>query len=128
MTIVHYTHAKVKVEYAININHQLKGVVDYYLKCEHQLLIIAAKNAYLERGILQLAIELIAFDNWSPNDHHTLYGAVSIGNIWQFVILHRESKQIIKDVNLYRVPTDLEILMIILVNLMKNYPPLSEVN
>jgi len=120
MELIHYTHAKVRVEYGLNINNQLKGVVDYYIKADNQLLVIEAKNADLERGIVQLAVELIAFDNWSPIDHPILYGAVSIGNIWQFVILHRESKEITQDLNLYRVPNDLEILMKILVALMKN--------
>jgi len=120
MELIHYTHAKVRVEYALNINNQLKGVIDYYLKADNQLLVIEAKNADLERGIVQLAVELIAFDNWSIIDHPILHGAVSIGNIWQFVILHRESKQITQDLNLYRVPTDLETLMKILVALIKN--------
>jgi hypothetical protein len=121
MELIHYTHAKVRVEYGLNINNQLKGVVDYYIKADNQLLVIEAKNADLERGIVQLAVELIAFDNWSIIDHPILYGAVSIGNIWQFVILHRESKQITQDLNLYRVPNDLETLMKILVALMKNF-------
>jgi len=121
MELIHYTHAKVRVEYGLNINHQLKGVVDYYIKADNQLLVIEAKNADLERGIVQLAVELIAFDNWFPIDHPILYGAVSIGNIWQFVVLHRESKEITQDLNLYRVPNDLEILMKILVALMKNF-------
>ncbi|MEA5617334.1 hypothetical protein VB711_05700 [Cronbergia sp. UHCC 0137] len=120
MELIHYTHAKVRVEYALNINNQLKGVVDYYLKSDNQLLVIEAKNADLERGVVQLAVELIAFDHWSVIDNPILYGAVSIGNIWQFVILHRESKQITQDLNLYRVPNDLETLMKILVALMKN--------
>ena len=120
MELIHYTHAKVRVEYGLNINNQLKGVVDYYIKADNQLLVIEAKNADLERGIVQLAVELIAFDIWSPIDHPILYGAVSIGNIWQFVILHRESKEITQDLNLYRVPNDLETLMKILVALMKN--------
>lgn len=120
MELIHYTHAKVRVEYGLNINNQLKGVVDYYIKADNQLLVIEAKNADLERGIVQLAVELIAFDNWSPIDHPILYGAVSIGNIWQFVILHRESKEITQYLNLYRVPNDLETLMKILVALMKD--------
>ena len=120
MELIHYTHAKVRVEYGLNINNQLKGVIDYYIKADNQLLVIEAKNADLERGIVQLAVELIAFDNWSIIDHPILYGAVSIGNIWQFVILHRESKEITQDLNLYRVPNDLETLMKILVALMKN--------
>lgn len=120
MELIHYTHAKVRVEYLLNINNQLKGVLDYYVKSENQLLIIEAKNADLERGVVQLAVELIAVDNWSPTNHAILYGAVTIGNIWQFVILDRESKQITQDLNLYRVPNDLEILMKILVALIKN--------
>jgi hypothetical protein len=119
MELIHYTHAKVRVEYGLNINNQLKGVVDYYIKADNQLLVIEAKNADLERGIVQLAVELIAFDIWSIIDNPILYGAVSIGNR-QFVILHRESKEITQDLNLYRVPNDLETLMKILVALMKN--------
>ena len=120
MELIHYTHAKVKVEYALNINHQLKGVIDYYIKSHNQLLVIEAKNADLERGFVQLATELIAFDYWGNMENSKLYGAVSIGNIWQFAILERESKQITQDLNLYRVPNDLEILMKILVGLMQN--------
>jgi hypothetical protein len=52
MELIHYTHAKVRVEYALNINNQLKGVIDYYLKPENQLLVIEAKNADLERGVV----------------------------------------------------------------------------
>ena len=59
-------------------------------------------------------------DNWSIIDNPILYGAVSIGNIWQFVTLHRESKEITQDINLYRVPNDLETLMKILVALIKD--------
>jgi len=92
LELIHYTQAKIKVEYALNIDNQLQGIVDYYLKAENQLLVIEAKNADLVRGVVQLAVELIAFDRWSPVDDPQLYGAVSIGNIWQFVVLHRQSK------------------------------------
>ena len=121
MELIHYTHVKVRVEYFLNVNEQLKGIVDYYLKSENQVLVIAAKNADLEREIVQLGVELIAFDHWSPTDNPILYGAVSIGNIWQFVTLHRPTKQITQDLNLYCVPADLEPLMKILVALLKKY-------
>jgi len=120
MDLIHYTRAKVKVEYALNINQQLKGIIDYYIKADNQLLVVEAKNADLERGFVQLAVELIAFDYWRNIEYTRLYGAVSLGNIWQFAILHRESKQITQDLNLYRVPNDLEILMRILVGLIHN--------
>jgi hypothetical protein len=57
----------------------LKGVVDYYLKSKNQLLVIEAKSPDLQRGVIQLAVELIAFDNWSPIDEPN--GVVSISNI-----------------------------------------------
>lgn len=111
MELIHYTHTKVKVEYSLTINEQLKGIIDYYLQSENQLLIIEAKNADLDRGFVQLGVELIAFDTWSFTDNKIFYGAVSIGNIWQFGVLERETKQITQDLNLYRVPADLEDLM-----------------
>jgi hypothetical protein len=44
-----------------------------------------------------------------------LYGAVSTGEVWQFGGLHREHQQIEQDLHLYRVLTDLEDLLRILV-------------
>lgn len=60
---------------------------------------------------MQLAVELIALDQWtdSPSDH--LYGAVSTGEIWRFGILERTAKRITQDLNLFRVPADLEELL-----------------
>jgi hypothetical protein len=49
-----------------------------------------------------------------------LYGAVSIGNVWQFGVLNRQPKQILQDINLYRVPADLEDLLRILIAILKN--------
>ncbi|MGK7932064.1 MAG: hypothetical protein AB4041_11615 [Microcystaceae cyanobacterium] len=121
MDLIHYTKAKVRVEYALTINEQLKGLIDYYIQTEqNNLIIIEAKNSDLERGLVQLGIELIAVDLWSPVDNPKLYGAVSMGNIWQFSVLNRTEKQITQDLNLYRVPNDLEDLMKILVGLMGN--------
>lgn len=74
-----------------------------------------AKNADLSQGFTQLAVELIALDGWSDSDETTFHGAVSTGDIWQFGILHRQQKQITQDLNLYRVPADLEELLRILI-------------
>ncbi|MBD2100775.1 hypothetical protein [Leptolyngbya sp. FACHB-261] len=120
MELIHYTHARLRVEYPLTVNDQLKGTLDYYLQSEHQLLVIEAKNADLQRGFTQLAVELIAIDLWSPSETPLLYGAVSMGNIWQFGILHRETKQIVQDINLYRVPADLEDLLRILVTMLQD--------
>ncbi len=119
LELIHYTKAKVRVEYSLTINEQLKGSLDYYLTNSQIFLIIEAKNANLERGLVKLGVELIAVDIWSPTDSPYLYGAVSLGNIWQFMVLHRQEKTLIQDLNLYRIPNDLEDLMKILVGILQ---------
>ena len=118
--LIHYTQAKLKVEYPININEQLKGSLDYYIQSQQSLLVIEAKNEDLQRGFTQLAVELIALDQWTPSQQPLLHGAVSTGIIWQFGTLERQTKQITQDLNLYRVPADLEELLSILVAILTN--------
>lgn len=115
LDLVHYTHAQLRIEYPLSVTAQLKGSLDYYLHSDHQLLVVEAKNADLSRGFTQLAVELIALDGWSDSDETTFHGTVSTGDIWQFGILHRQQKQITQDLNLYRVPADLEELLRILI-------------
>ncbi|MBC6479564.1 MAG: hypothetical protein GDA56_19080 [Hormoscilla sp. GM7CHS1pb] len=123
MDLIHYTRVKVKVSYPLAVNDQLKGALDYYLQSQNHLLVIEAKDENLQRGFTQLGVELIAIDKAIAQDQQPesqrLYGAVSIGNIWQFGFLVREKKQITQDLNLYRVPNDLEDLMGILVAIVK---------
>lgn len=118
MDILHYTEATLNVEYPVSVNHQLKGSLDYLLQNHQAFLVIEAKNEDLERGFLQLAIELIALDQWIESDQPILYGAISTGNIWQFGRFHRRDRQITQDLNLYRVPADLEDLLRILVGIL----------
>lgn len=115
LELVDYTHAKIKVEFPLTINDQLKGTLDYYLQSHHNLLVIEAKNSDLERGFMQLAVELIALDKWTDSITPHLYGAVSTGEIWRFGILERSTTTIIQDLNLFRVPADLEELLQILI-------------
>ena len=49
----------------------------------------------------------IALDQWTTSNEPLLYGAVSTGDVWQFGLLNREQKQVQQDLNLYRVPADL---------------------
>ncbi len=111
LEVVHYTHAKIRTEFPISVSAQLKETVDYYVQQAHNLLIVEAKNADLQQGFFQLAVELVAFDQWLTQDTPVLYGAVSVGNIWQFGILDRTAKQVTQDFNLFRVPADLDDLM-----------------
>lgn len=115
--LVDYCQAKLKVSYPLEIAPQLKGSLDYFLQAGNNLLVIGAKDENLERGFKQLAVELIALDQGIgiEAEQNLLYGAVSIGKIWQFALLKRQEKQVKQDLNLYRVPNDLEELMKILV-------------
>ena len=115
LDVVHYTHAQLRIEYPLSVTEQLKGSLDYYLYTDNKFLVVEAKNADLSRGFTQLAVELIALDQWSDTSQPVLTGAVSTGDIWQFGVLQRGDKLIRQDLNLYRVPADLEDLLRILV-------------
>ncbi len=117
--LLYYTTAILNVEYPIAVNHQLKGSLDYLLQNEQSFLVIEAKNEDLERGFLQLAIELIALDQWLDSDQPILFGAISTGNIWQFGQFDRTARQITQDLDLYRVPTDLDDLLPILIQILE---------
>ncbi len=115
LDVVHYTHAQLRIEYPLTVTEQLKGSLDYYLYRNEKLLVVEAKHANLARGFTQLAVELIALDQWCDDTQPVLPGAVSTGDIWQFGVLQRDEKLVTQDLSLYRVPADLEALMRILV-------------
>ncbi|HBQ99695.1 MULTISPECIES: hypothetical protein [unclassified Roseofilum] len=113
--VMHYTEVTLNVEYPVAVNHQLKGSLDYLLQNRQTFLVIEAKNEDLERGFLQLAIELIALEQWFETEQMILQGAVSTGNIWQFGQFNRQSRTVTQDLDLYRVPADLNNLLRVLV-------------
>ena len=118
--LLHYTQATLNVEYPVNVNHQLKGTLDYLLQNHQTFLVIEAKNEDLERGFVQLATELIALDQWIESKQPLIQGAISTGNIWQFGQFDRQLRAITQDLDLYRVPADLEDVLRILVYQLTN--------
>lgn len=121
LEVCNYTHSKLKIEYPIVVSDQLKGTLDYYIQSKQGFLVVEAKNADLSRGFTQLAVELIALDQWTTSEASKtpiIYGAVTTGDIWKFGQFYRIEKQIVQDINLYRVPADLETLLRILVHLL----------
>lgn len=116
--VLHYTQATLNIEYPIVVNNQLKGSLDYLLQHQQTFLVIEAKNEDLERGFLQLAIEMIAIDQWIESDQPIIYGAISTGNIWQFGQFNRSNRAVTQDINLFRVPADLDDLLRILVSIL----------
>ena len=94
--VLHYTQATLNVEYPVAVSNQLKGSLDYLLQNGNTFLVIEAKNEDLERGFVQLAIELIALDQWIDSDQTILQGAISTGNIWQFGQFDRQARHLSK--------------------------------
>ena len=118
--LLHYTQATLNIEYPVAVSNQLKGSLDYLLQNEQTFLIVEAKNEDLERGFVQLAIEMIAIDQWIESDQPIIYGAISTGNIWQFGKFNRQTRIVTQDLNLFRVPADLDDLLRILVKILNN--------
>lgn len=119
--LLHYTQATLNIEYPVAVSNQLKGSLDYLLQNEQTFLIVEAKNEDLERGFVQLAIEMIAIDQWIESDQPIIYGAISTGNIWQFGKFNRQTRIVTQDLNLFRVPADLDDLLRILVKILNNW-------
>ena len=111
-------NAKLNVEYSLDVNDKLNGIIDYLIRSKQELVVIEAKKGDLEKGFNQLAAEMIALDYYE--DEHqpeVLYGAVTIGEVWRFAVLNRETKTIVKDVNLFRFPQDVEELLAVLLGI-----------
>lgn len=113
-TICLFAEVPLKIEYPVSVNPQLRGSFDYFIPTSQSLLVIEAKNADIARGFTQLAVELIALDQWTDSAASVLYGAVTTGDIWKFGLFQRATRQIQKDINTFAVPSDLEQIMAIL--------------
>lgn len=118
LEIVRSCHCQLKIEYPLRVNDRLKGTLDYLLKSVHNLLVIEAKKDDLTKGFTQLAVELIALAE-IEEDQNILYGAVTIGNIWQFGKLNRQENTIYQDLNLFKIPDDLMDLGKVLVGILE---------
>ncbi len=118
LEIAAFCHCQLKIEYNVNINQWLKGNLDYLLRSEHQFLVVEAKHDDLAKGFTQLAVELIALTEWDEQID-CLYGAVTMGEIWRFAKLNNQEKTISQDLELYKVPGDLEQLISSIIGIME---------
>jgi hypothetical protein len=119
--IIRHVNAKINVEYPIEVDDKLGGLLDYLVHSEQEIIIIEAKKGDLDKGFNQLIAELIAMDKYqSDNDSlEFLYGVVSIGELWRFGILNRKTKNILRDLHTYRVPEDIEGIFSIIIGILK---------
>lgn len=121
-TVCKFIQAPLKIEYPVRVSSWLKGSFDYFIPTPQSLLVIEAKNADLARGFTQLAVELIALDQWIDSPTPTLYGTVTTGDTWKFGLFQRQEKQIQKDINTYAVPSDLNLVLSVLFGITMNIP------
>jgi len=107
-----------RIEYPLKVNNLLQGNLDYLLRGANSLIVIEAKQDDMTRGFTQLAVEMIALS--LVNDSSSMiYGAVTMGTLWTFGFLEESSKTIFQDILSYRVPSDLEELVSILVGILE---------
>jgi hypothetical protein len=118
LALLDYVDFTIDLEYSILVAENLRGTVDYLLRSNHNLVVVEAKNADMERGFNQLAVELIAVARSLDQTSGYIYGAVTVGDIWRFGVLDRAAQSIFKDINAYTVPSDLEDLFAILIGLL----------
>ena len=116
--VAELTNQRINVEYSIAVNEHLKGTVDYFLP-SHNLLVIEAKQSDLVRGFTQLAVEMVALDQWTRSDTPILYGIVTTGEDWRFGTLDRHAKVVVQDPRRIQVPEDLETLVRVLVGILE---------
>jgi hypothetical protein len=98
----------INIEYTVTVSRWLRGTLDYYIPSPSNFLIIEAKQSDLTKGFTQLAVELIALDQWLEGDRPILYGAVSTGEIWRFGQFDRAARHVTEYLPLHPVPQDLE--------------------
>jgi hypothetical protein len=99
--VAELTNQRINVEYSIAVNEHLRGTVDYYI-ASCNLVIIEAKQADPVRGFTQLAVELVALDQWTRSDTPILYGMVTTGEDLRFGTFARSSRIVYQDPRRYR--------------------------
>lgn len=117
LEVVICCQCQMRIEYPLTVNNWLKGYLDYLLRSTNNLLVIEAKNDDLTRGFTQLAVELIALSH--IEEQNVFYGAVTMGDVWRFGKLERNSQLITQDINLFKVPDDLESLFRVLLGILE---------
>lgn len=117
--LLDYVDARLSIERTISVNNILQGALDYYLEASACCVVIEAKNADLQRGFHQLMAEMVALDQHPETPASPLlYGAITVGDVWQFGRLHRPTKAIYQDLALYTIPAQVETLLRTLIGIL----------
>ncbi len=109
---------EVNIEANTYFDKTLKGTIDYVLNNENNIFIaIEAKNSEIEKAIVQLSSELITLDKIIEEKSDFIYGAVTIGFIWCFLVMDRNQKLITQHIDYYSIK-ELEDIIKILVGIL----------
>jgi hypothetical protein len=114
ISLMKRTKFKLRSEKNVYFNKRLRGILDYYIEAQNNVVIIEAKHKDLNSGFKQLTMELIALDKLTDEKAKKIFGVLTIGTDWIFTTIDREKKIIIKDLKIYRVPEELDKLLGIL--------------
>jgi len=109
---------RVNIEYSIEVNERLRGVIDYLLRSTQNLIVIEAKLGDMERGFTQLAVELIAVSQSLSDAPNYLYGAVTMGDVWRFGMLDVSEKIVYKDVEQFLMPQHIDEIASVIVGIL----------
>nr|VFJ75400.1 MAG: hypothetical protein BECKFW1821C_GA0114237_107418 [Candidatus Kentron sp. FW] len=115
LELLNFIDGRISAEYPLEVERNLRGTLDYLIRTDKQLMVIEAKKADLDKGFTQLAVELIAVARYEE-DAGPLFGVVTTGDLWKFGKL--EGRRITKDMDVYRVPTDMVDLFGVLVGVL----------
>ncbi len=107
-----------RFEYPLKVNSWLQGNLDYFIRAQHQVVVVEAKRNDLTRVLTQLAVQMIAL-SMVDDAPSKIYGAVTIGSLWIFGVLDSQAKRITQDIGGYPVPDDVEDLVKILVGILE---------
>lgn len=114
--LIHYTKAKVRIEYPIQVTEKSQQILDYFIKSNQCTVITFAKGADTDFGMTELIASLIALDRWLEDPPQTnIIGAVTTGRTWEFARLNRQSKHIEQGLEMYDFFKNFDALMRILV-------------
>lgn len=115
-------NAQLASEHPFDVSPRFHGSLDYLLQKSGVLVVIEAKNADMTRGFTQLSAEMIALDTFEEAGETPIYGAVTVGNLWQFGVLDRAQKRVTQDTNEFAVPDKLDELLAVLVGILGGVP------
>lgn len=105
LAVARQLDAQLDIDYGVDAGVQLRGVLDYLLVRDVNLLVAEAKRGDILRGMNPLAAQLIALDKITQEKSSTiLWGVVTSGESWRFAYLEREGKRIVQDLATFALP------------------------